>query len=86
MNAVAIMVIIVAAIFAGGVLLGATSVISLSVIRRSTERIWDIPHQFRDPRDWWPAPPGPRPITEIFRDPEEHLQDTPNWTGHGHQS
>lgn len=83
MSGVTIVVIIIAAIFATGVLLGATSVISLSSIKRSRQ-IWDLPHQFRDPRDWLPAPPGPerRPVAEVLQD-SEVPDGPPTWPDSG---
>lgn len=81
MSGLTIVVIIVAAVFATGVLLGATSVISLSAVKRSRQ-IWDLPHQFHDPRDWLPTPPRRKP--EPTAGPE--IPDgSPTWPDSGYR-
>lgn len=64
-------------IFAGGLLLGVSGIISLSVISRN-RRNW-TPPQFREPADRWPEYP------ELEEGEEETLQDTPSWPDSGYR-
>lgn len=79
MTGLAIVGIASLVIFAGGLLLGVSAVISLSVTRRRYWQNW-IPPQFREPGDRWPGPPE----LEESED-EETLHDTPSWPDSGYR-
>lgn len=82
MSGLAIVGIAALVIFVGGLLLGVSAVISLSVTTPRRPGNW-IPPQFREPRDRWP---GPSELPEPDPDPdedEEVLRDTPSWPDSG---
>lgn len=74
MSGLALVAIVVSSIFAAGVLLGVTSVISLSAAQRGTWRSWDLPHQFAGPRD-----------AETLPDSGDYPDSTRAWPRDGHR-